>query len=85
MSKEREENICRNIGRIRRRRNLIREGRDSNLLSTEIVLIQINKINLLRMNPRGKTPWEKGEYHQTNVGDAKKIMCTRISIIEKTK
>ena len=30
----REENLCKSLGRIRRRINLIREGRDSNLLST---------------------------------------------------
>jgi hypothetical protein len=43
-----------NIGRIRRKRNMIREGRDSNLLSTETTLIKIIKISLLRMNPRGR-------------------------------
>jgi hypothetical protein len=85
MSKEREDNICKSLGRIRRRRNMIREGRDSNLLSIETILIKINKISLLRMNPRRKTPWEKGEDHQSNVGDAKKITCTRISLIEKKK
>jgi predicted aspartyl protease len=86
MSKEREENpFVENLGRIRRRRNMIREGRDSNLLSTETTLIKINKISLLRMNPREKTPWEKGEDHQSNVGDAKKITCTRISLTEKIK
>jgi hypothetical protein len=31
------------------------------------------------MNPIKKTPWEKGEDHQSNVGDEKKITCTRIS------
>jgi hypothetical protein len=35
MSKEREENICINIGRIRRKRSLIRYRKDSNLLSTK--------------------------------------------------
>jgi hypothetical protein len=40
MSKERVENICKSLGRIRRRRSLIREGRDSNLLSTETTLIK---------------------------------------------
>jgi hypothetical protein len=33
MNKERAENLYRNIGRTRRKINLIREGRDSNLLS----------------------------------------------------
>jgi hypothetical protein len=37
------------------------------------------------MNPRGKTPWEKGEDHQSNVGDAKNITCTRISLAKKIK
>jgi hypothetical protein len=27
----------------------------------------------------------KGEYHQLNVGDAKKITCTRIVLTKKTK
>jgi hypothetical protein len=39
----------------------------------------------IRMNPRKKTPWEKGEDHQSNVGDTNKITCTRISHIERTK
>jgi hypothetical protein len=47
-----EENTYRSLGRIRRKRNIIREGKDSNLLSTEIVLIKISKIKLLRKNPR---------------------------------
>jgi hypothetical protein len=38
---------------------MIKEERDSNLLSTEIVEIQIGKIGLLRRNPRKKNPWEK--------------------------
>jgi hypothetical protein len=80
MIKARVKNLCRNLRRIRGRRNMIREGRDSNLLSIEIVLIQITNIILLRMNQRGKTPWEKEEDHQSNVGDAKKITCTRISL-----
>ena len=85
MNKERAENPCRNLGRIRRRRNMIRGGRDSNLLSIEISLIQIIKTNMLRMNPRDNTPWEKWEDHQSNVGDAKKITCTKISLTKKTK
>jgi hypothetical protein len=47
--------------------------------------IQINKNNLLRMNPRRKTPLEKEEDHQSNVGGANKITYTRISLIEETK
>jgi hypothetical protein len=30
-----------------------------------------------RMNPRKKTPWEKGEDHQSNVGDGRKMTCTK--------
>jgi hypothetical protein len=85
MRKARVNNICISLGGIGRRRNMIREGKDSHLLSMEIALIKINKIILLRMNPRGNTPWEKGEEHQSNVGDARKITCTRISLKEKTK
>jgi hypothetical protein len=40
---------------------------------------------MLRMNPREKTHWEKGEDDQSNVGDAKKIRCTRISLIKRKK
>jgi hypothetical protein len=40
---------------------------------------------MLRMNPREKTPWEKGEDHQFNVGDAKKIMCTSISLTKRKR
>jgi hypothetical protein len=85
MSKEREENPCKSLGGIRRRRNMIREGRDSNLLSTEIAQIKISKINLVRMKPRKKTPWEKEEDHQSNVGGANKITYTRISLTEEIK
>jgi hypothetical protein len=85
MSKSREENPCKSLGRIRRRRSLIRGRRDSNLLSTEMNLIKIIKTSMLRMNPIKKTPWEKGEDHQSNVGDARKITCTRISHIERTE
>jgi hypothetical protein len=79
MSKAREENPCRNHGRIRRRRSLIRGGKDSNLPSIVMNLIEIIKISMLGVNPRNKTPWEKGEDHQSNVGDARNITCTRIS------
>jgi hypothetical protein len=48
-------------------------------------LIKIIKISMIRMIPRKKTPWEKGEEHQSNVVDAKKITCTRISHTERTK
>ena len=80
MSKERVESLCRIIGRIRRRRSLIRERKDSNLISIEISLIKIIKTDMLRMNPREKTCWGKGEDHQSIVGDAKEITCTRISL-----
>jgi hypothetical protein len=59
MIKARAENIFINIERIRRI-NLIREERDSNLLSVETTLTHIAKIDLLIMNSRRKTPWEKG-------------------------
>jgi hypothetical protein len=84
MSRAREEYICKSLGRIRKRRSLIREGRDSNLISTEIVLIKIRKIDPLSRNTR-KTPWEKREDHQYNVGDAKNTSCTRISLTEEIK
>jgi hypothetical protein len=85
MRKEKEESLCKNLGRIRRRRNLIKEGKDSNLFSTEAVLIEISKIILLRKNPRDKIPWEKGEDHQSNVWDANKTTCTRFFLIEEIK
>jgi hypothetical protein len=85
MSKAREENPCINIGRIRKRKNIIRGGGDSNLLSKETSLIKISKIILLKMNPRKKIPWEKEEDHQSNVGGAKKITYTRISLTEEIK
>ena len=50
-----------------------------------ISLIEIIKISMLRVNPRKKTPWEKGEDQQSNVGDARKINYTRISLIERKK
>ena len=85
MSKDREDNPCKNLGRIRRGRNLIKEGKDSNFFSTEAVLIEINEIILLRKNPRDKIPWEKGEDHQSNVWDANKTTCTRFFLIEEIK
>jgi hypothetical protein len=48
-------------------------------------LIEIIKISILKGIPRKKIPWEKGEDHQSNVGDARKITCTRISHTEKTE
>jgi hypothetical protein len=74
-----EENICRNLERTRRMRILIKGGQDSNPLSIGMSLIEIIKVNMLRGIPRKKLPWEKEEYHQSNVGDAKKITYTRIS------
>jgi hypothetical protein len=61
------------------------ERKDSNLLSIEITQIKISETNLLRMNRRERNSWENGEDHQSNVGDAKKITCTRIDLTEKTK
>jgi hypothetical protein len=79
MSKARVENPFINLGRIRRRKNMIR-GRDSNLLSIEIALIKIIKTSMIRMSPIDKSPWKKGEYHQSNVVDANRITCTWISL-----
>jgi hypothetical protein len=59
MRNAKEDNLFKSLGRIRRRRNQFREGRDSNLLSNETVLIHIRTNDLLRMNPRWKTPQEK--------------------------
>jgi hypothetical protein len=46
-------------------------------------LIEIIKITMLREISRKKIPWEKGEDHQSNVGDARNITCTRISHKER--
>jgi hypothetical protein len=78
MNKDMEDNPYKNFGRIRRRRISIRGGKDSNLPSIGTSLIEIIKINMLRANPRKNTPWEKEEDHPSNVGDVKKITCTRI-------
>jgi hypothetical protein len=83
MSKAREENPYKNLGRIRRMISLTKGGKYSNLPSIGMSLIEIIKINMLRVNPRKKTPWEKGEDHLSNVGDAKKITCKRIAHIER--
>jgi hypothetical protein len=40
---------------------------------------------MLRMKPRWNNPQQKGEDHQSNVGDVKKNTSTRISLTEKTK
>jgi hypothetical protein len=85
MSKAREENPCKNLGRTRRMQILIRGGKDSNLPSIGMSLIEIIKINILMMISRKNIPWEKGEDHQSNVGDVRNITCTRISHIERTK
>jgi hypothetical protein len=37
---------------------------------------------MLKGIPRSNIPWEKGEDHQSNVGDARKITYTRISHTE---
>jgi hypothetical protein len=64
---------------------LIRGGSGSNLLSIQETLIKINKISLLRMNPRKRIPWGKDEYHQYNVGGGMKITYTKISLVEEIK
>jgi hypothetical protein len=78
MSKDMEENPYKNLGMIRRRRSSIRGGKDSNLPSIGMSLIEIIKISMLRVNPRKKNPWEKEEDHLSNVVDAKNITYTRI-------
>jgi hypothetical protein len=85
MSKARAENPYKNLGRIRRRRSTIRGGKDSNLPSIGMTLIEIINSSMLRVNPRNKTPWEKAKDHRSNVGDAKKIIYTRIAHIERTE
>jgi hypothetical protein len=59
MRKKKEESLFRSLGRTIRRINLIRERRDSKILSIETSLGEINKISLLRMNSRRNTHWEK--------------------------
>ena len=85
MSKAGEENPYKNLGRTRRMRSPIRGGKDSNLPSIGMSLIEVIKISMLREIPRRKIPWEKGEDHQSNVGDARKITCTRIAHKKKTE
>jgi hypothetical protein len=82
MNKAKEENPYRNLGRTRKMLSLIRGGKDSNLPSIEMSLIEIIKISMIRGISRKDISCEKGEYHQYNVGDAK-ITCIRISHIEK--
>jgi hypothetical protein len=85
MSKAKAKNSCRNIGRIRRRRSMIRGGKDSNFVLIGMILIEIIKMSILRLNPRNTNPCEKEEDHLSNAGDARNITCTRISQIEKTE
>ena len=80
MSKVKEDNIYRNLGRTRKIQSSSRGGKDSNLPSIGMSLIEIVEINMLR-----KIPWEKGEDHQSNDGDARKITYKRISQTEKTE
>jgi hypothetical protein len=56
MTKEMAKSLCINVGIIRRRRSLIKERHDSNLISKEISQIKIRKTILLKMNPRENTP-----------------------------
>jgi hypothetical protein len=51
----------------------------------KIVLKDIRKIDMLEMNPNWRTLRGKEENHQSSVGDAKKITCTNIVIIEMKK
>jgi hypothetical protein len=83
MSKAREDNPCRNLGRTRKMQSPIRGGKDSNLPSIGMSLVEIIKISMLRDISRRKIPWEKGEDHQSNAGDARKITCTRIFHTER--
>jgi hypothetical protein len=85
ISKEKEENHCRTTGRTRKMQSPIRGGNDSNLPSIGMSLIEIIKNNMLREISRKKIPWEKGEDHQSNVGDARKITCTRIYHTKRTE
>jgi hypothetical protein len=81
-----KENIrMEDLERIRRRIILIRGGKDSNLPSLGMILIEIIKISMLRVNPRKRTLWEKEEGHLSNVGYANKITCTRIVHTERTE
>jgi hypothetical protein len=84
MSKAREENPYRNLRRTRKMKISIRGGKDSNLPSIGMSLIENIKISMLRDIPRRNIPWEKGEDHQSNVGDERKITCTRITHTERT-
>jgi hypothetical protein len=85
MRKAREENLYRNLGRIRKMPSPIRGGKYSNLPSIGMSLIEIINISMLREISRRKIPWEKGEDHQSNAGDERKITCTRISHTERTE
>jgi hypothetical protein len=62
---------------------MIRGGKDSNLPSIGMSLIEVIKISMVRVNPRKKNPLEKGEDHLSNVGDVNNITYTRISHIER--
>jgi hypothetical protein len=62
---------------------MIRGGKDSNLPSIGMSLIEIIKISMLREISRRNIPWEKGEDHQSNARDARKITCTRIAHTER--
>jgi hypothetical protein len=85
MSKAREENLCRNNGRKRKMLSLIRGGKDSNLPSIGMSLIEFIKTSMLREISRRNIPWKKWKDHQSNVGDARNITCTRISHTERTE
>jgi hypothetical protein len=85
MRKAKEDNPCKNLGRTRKMQSPIRGGKDSNLPSIGMSLIEIIKIIMLRGISRKNIPWEKGEDDQSNVGDARKITCTRITHTKRTE
>jgi hypothetical protein len=66
-------------------RSTIRGGKDSNLPSIGMSLIEIIKISMLKGISRKKIPWEKGEDHQSNAKDARNITYSRIAHTEKTE
>jgi hypothetical protein len=80
MTITRIEKISINIGEIRRKK-WIRGRRCSNLLSSGTILIHVNKVNQLIVNPRWNNPWEKGQGIQLNVRDVNDTICTNIVLI----
>jgi hypothetical protein len=85
MIKEREDNLCINYWKDKKKDKYDQRRKGFKPPFNRNNPNKNQQENLLRMNPREKTPWEKGEDHQSNVGDEKKITCTRISLTEKKK